>query len=64
MSDVRRLFADLTCLLEDLHGLAVEGQAAGQPPQVLLALADSLSIGLQRLARTLLHVRLGIDLDV
>ena len=63
MSDVRRLFADLTGQLEDLHGIAVEGQAPDQPPQLLVALADSLATGLQRLARTLLDIRLSVDVD-
>lgn len=63
VSDIGKLFADLTAELEDLHGLAVEGQASGQAPQVLLALADSVAAGLQRVARTLLMIRLSIDAD-
>lgn len=63
MSDTGRLFAKLTGELEDLHGLAVEGQAAGQPKEVLHALADSLVRGVERTSRTLLHIRLSIDPD-
>lgn len=60
MNDASRLFADLTGQLEDLHGLAVEGQAAEQPPQVLHALAESIATGLQGIARTLLDIRLSL----
>lgn len=27
MTDIRKMFADLTCAIEDLHSIAVEGQA-------------------------------------
>ena len=60
MSEASRLFAQLTGELEDIHGLAVEGQAADQPPQVLHALADSVATGLQGAARTLLDIRLSL----
>jgi hypothetical protein len=34
VTDVRRLFADLTAALEDLHGLAVEGQHPDHTPDI------------------------------
>ena len=63
MSEATRLFARLTGELEDLHGLAVEGQVYDQPPEVLHALADGVATGLQGVARTLLFIRLSIDPD-
>jgi hypothetical protein len=61
VSDAADLFARLTGELEDMHGIAVEGQAADQPPEVLHSLADALAAGLQGAARTLLEARLAID---
>ena len=63
MSDAAELFARLTGELEDMHGLAVEGQASGQPPELLHALVDALATGLQRASRTLLEARLAVDCD-
>ena len=48
MSDPAERFARLTMLLEDLHGLAVEGQRADQPHEHLLVLAKEICNGLQR----------------
>jgi hypothetical protein len=42
------LFARLTCEMEDLHALAVEGQAADQPDEALSVLAIEICNGLQR----------------
>ena len=61
MTEPAELFARLTGELEDMHGLAVEGQAAGQPTEMLHALADALATGLRRASRTLLDARLAID---
>lgn len=61
MSEPAELFARLTGELEDMHGLAVEGQAAGQPTELLHALADALATALQRACRTVEEVRLAID---
>lgn len=63
MSDAAELFARLTGKLKDMHDLAVERQAASQPPELLRALADALATGLQGAARTLLEARLTIDAD-
>ncbi|KGB55036.1 hypothetical protein FG91_01666 [Sphingopyxis sp. LC81] len=51
MSDPTQLYATLTGNLEDLHGLAVEGQAADQPAELLLMLADQICNGLHRCQR-------------
>lgn len=48
MNDLLELFAKLTSSLEDLHGLAVEGQVADQPTEMLLILAEQLCNGLYR----------------
>lgn len=42
------LFATLARHLEDLHGLAVEGQGADQPPELMCILAEQSCNGLQR----------------
>ncbi|MEM6476567.1 MAG: hypothetical protein AAF687_10410 [Pseudomonadota bacterium] len=48
MSDPAERFARLTMLLEDIHGLAVEGQRADQPHEHLLVLSSQICNGLQR----------------
>ncbi len=48
MSDPAERFARLTMLLEDLHGLTVEGQRADQPLEHLLVLSQQVCNGLQR----------------
>jgi hypothetical protein len=42
---IPHLFTEVTALLEDMHGIAVEGQRRDNPPEVQLALADSLTTG-------------------
>ena len=48
MIEPAELFARLTCEIEDLHGLAVEGQAADQPDEALAVLAIEICNGLHR----------------
>lgn len=48
MIDTAELFAQMTCQIEDLHGIAVEGQEADLPTEVSRAFADLLATGLQR----------------
>lgn len=48
MSDPAEHFANLTMLLEDLHGLTIEGQRADQPLDHSLVLAREICNGLQR----------------
>lgn len=52
MKSVPHLFADATALLEDLHGLAVEGQAQGIPPDMARVLVRDLRSGVRRLDGT------------
>lgn len=47
MSDPAERFARLTMLLEDLHGLTVEGQRADQPLEHSLVLSREICNGLQ-----------------
>lgn len=53
MTDTAELFARLTCAIEDMHGIAVEGQVADLPDEANRALAAHLTTGLQQ-ARALL----------
>lgn len=48
MNDPVELFATLTGSLEDLHGLAAEGQVTDHPAEMLLMLADQICDGLHR----------------
>ncbi len=48
MSDPRELFVRLTCELEDLHGLAIEGQSASNDAAHQSVLANEICNGLQR----------------
>lgn len=48
MSDPRELFVRLTCELEDLHGLAIEGRSASNDAAHLSVLANEICNGLQR----------------
>jgi hypothetical protein len=57
---VTRLFAEVTALLEDLHGVAVEGQRRDNPAEVQLALASSLRAGLVRIDRVLIDIGAAI----
>lgn len=49
---VRRLFADATALIEDMHAVAVEGQAQGLSPDMVRVLTLNLRSGVKRLDRT------------
>lgn len=52
---VPHLFADMTARLEDLHGIAVEGQCAGLSPDIHMILLLNLRSGTQALAATIDH---------
>jgi len=53
----QKRFADLTALLEDLHGLAVEGQHADLTEDISNALCASLTAGLARGRRQLVVIQ-------
>ena len=48
MSDPRELFVRLTCELEDLHGLAIEGQSASNDAAHQFVLANEICNALHR----------------
>jgi hypothetical protein len=48
VTDTRELFVRLTCELEDLHGLAIEGQSASNDASHQFVLAAEICNGLQR----------------
>ena len=60
MNDPAELFARLTCQLEDLHGLTIEGQCTDQPTEVLSVLATSIGNGLQNVDVTLAEIMRAI----
>lgn len=51
MKSIAHLFADIIAGLEDLHAVAVEGQARHAPPELQEALARALQAGMERLRR-------------
>lgn len=48
MTEPAELFARLTILLEDLHGMTVEGQRADQPPEHCRCLSRQVRQGFKR----------------
>ncbi|MEP0189755.1 MAG: hypothetical protein ABJP70_01235 [Erythrobacter sp.] len=48
MTETAELFARFTCVIEDMHGIAVEGQAADLPDEASKALAAHLTTGIKR----------------
>ena len=51
MKTIPRRFADITAALEDLHAVAVEGQARNTAPELQGALVRAIQAGLERLER-------------
>lgn len=49
MTDLAELFARLTCEVEDLHAIAIEGQVSDIPVDVSRILVGQFCNGLQRL---------------
>lgn len=49
MTDVRKMFAGITAAIEDLHGIALEGQASNLSPDIHFCLIVSISNGLTSL---------------
>lgn len=60
MTDPTELFAKLTRELEDLHGLAVEGQAADQPSELLLILAEQSCNGVHRCGQIIAQIKISV----
>lgn len=61
MKTVQHLFADLTVLVEDLHGIAVEGQAPDVSADMHTVLATSIGAGLADAARVVATIRTALD---
>lgn len=61
MNPVAEHFASLTAQFEDMHGLAVEGQAADQPREVCVALAVSLAKALRQAQQLVSVIRTAVD---
>lgn len=51
MKSVQHLFAELTAALEDIHGVAVEGQSPHATPDMQASLLACVRIGLGKLER-------------
>ncbi len=51
MKSLTRLFAEATACLEDMHGVAMEGQSPHQCPDLHRALLASLNVGLERVRK-------------
>lgn len=60
MKDVPKLFADITMVLEDLHGVAVEGQRSDLSPDMQAALLSSVRTGIRRASRIMLEIGLAL----
>lgn len=57
MNQSGEICARIIAELEDLHGVAVEGQAADQPPEAIAVLSLEICNGLQRIGDLLAEVR-------
>ena len=61
MKSPQRIFADLTALLEDLHSIAVDGQAPDGTPTLQRLQAHEAEAGLARGCRLLVVLRRSIQ---
>lgn len=52
------LFSAITARLEDMHGLAVEGQSSSLTPQEALCLCTNLREGVRRIASLCRQIRM------
>lgn len=59
MTDVHKMFADLTAAIEDLHSIAVEGQAPNLTPDIQLVLLAAISTGLNAMSGRVTHMTLA-----
>ena len=57
MNKSGEIFARITAEWEGLHGVAVEGQAADQPPKTIAVLSLEICNGLQRVRDLMAEVR-------
>lgn len=61
MTSARHLFAELAAALEDLHGLAIEGQHPDHTPDIREAVLASVRQGLRRTQRIVIGI--GLELS-
>ena len=60
MTDVRKMFVDITAAIEDLHGIALDGQASNLSPDVHFCLIVSISNGLTSLCEITKETRKAV----
>ena len=56
MTEPTEIFARITAELEDIHGVAVEGQSSDQPPEGITILVLEICNGLHRVRDLLAEV--------
>lgn len=61
MKSPPHLFADITAILEGLHGLAVEGQSANLHDHARRVIVADITTGIARLQRKLAKIGLRLD---
>jgi hypothetical protein len=61
MSSVSILFADVTGKLEDLHAIAIEGQASDELTDMRLALLGMMDVGLSDLEMAVQAIREALN---
>jgi hypothetical protein len=61
MADLPRAFAEITCRIEDLHGIAVEGQRRDNAPDMHRALLFHLRSGVVALDSALSAMSATLD---
>jgi len=61
MTSVSILFADVTGKLEDLHAIAIEGQASDELTDMRLALLGMMDVGLSDLEMAVQAIRAALN---
>ena len=57
MTEPAEVFARIIAVLEDMHGMSVEGQPGDQPPEGIAVIALEICNGLQRVRDLLAEVQ-------
>jgi len=60
MKAVPELFADLTMLMEDIHGIAVEGQQADLSSDMQIVILSAVKAGLVKVQRIMLDIAVAL----
>lgn len=61
MDDLPRAFAEITCKLEDLHAIAIEGQSKHASPDMHRAMIGLIRSGITALEDRLVPMQAQID---